>query len=73
MHHVDAAVYRVAAGAGDMWNVYRDPDTQPVATFRSKSSALTYAMSLARGKVSWHMLPEGHRGAAADDQPAVLS
>ena len=59
MHSVETAVYRVAAGPDDRWNVYQDPLDEPVASFQDKGLALSYAMGLARGKVSWDLLPGG--------------
>lgn len=52
----NTAVYRVCARTPDRWEVFQDPDTEPVASFDDKSAALTYAMGLARGRVSWQLL-----------------
>jgi hypothetical protein len=54
-----AAVYRICAGDRETWDVFQDSNVQPLASFEDKNSALTYAMLLARGKVSWQTLLEG--------------
>jgi hypothetical protein len=63
----DAAVYRVCAMAPDRWEVLQDPSDEPLACFRDKSSALTYAMSLVRGHVGWQFVlgsrPDAHSDA----------
>jgi hypothetical protein len=56
-------VYRVCARTPDQWDVFQEPDSDPVASFDDKSAALTYAMGLARGRVSWQLL----LNAAQDD------
>jgi hypothetical protein len=59
MESMEAAVYRVAPGSPGFWNVYQDSLEKPIATFHEKALALSYAMGLARGKVSWDLLPGG--------------
>jgi hypothetical protein len=54
-----AAVYRICAGEEKTWNVFQDSNAQPLACFEDKNAALTYAMCLARGKVSWQTLLDG--------------
>jgi hypothetical protein len=54
-----AAVYRICAGAEKTWNVFRDSSVLPLASFEDKNAALTYAMCMARGQVSWQTLLEG--------------
>lgn len=62
MKPMETAVYRVCASAPDRWEVYQDPAEEPVASFSDKSAALTYAMCLARGRTSWHLLLGGRTG-----------
>jgi hypothetical protein len=54
-----AAVYRICAGDRKTWEVFQDSNVQPLASFEDKNAALTYAMLLARGKVSWQTLLDG--------------
>ena len=62
-----AAVYRICAGDERTWNVFQDSSAQPLASFGDKNSALTYAMCLARGKVSWQTLLDGGGKIAPDN------
>jgi len=66
-----AAVYRICAGNGKTWNVFQDSSAQPLASFDDKNAAVTYAMCLARGKVSWQTLLEG--GGKIAPSNAILS
>ena len=52
----DTAIYRVRAVTPGRWEVFQNSDDEPVASFSDKSAALTYAMDLARGRVSWQLL-----------------
>jgi hypothetical protein len=52
----DTAIYRVSSPTPGCWEVFQDSETEPVASFADKSAALTYAMDLARGRVSWQLL-----------------
>jgi hypothetical protein len=61
------AVYRVCARGQDRWDVFQEPDAEPVASFDDKSAALTYAMGLARGRVSWQLLLTPQHGRARPD------
>jgi hypothetical protein len=57
MHEArDTAIYRVSSRKPGCWEVFQDSDDEPVASFADKSAALTYAMDLARGRVSWQLL-----------------
>src|SRR5688572_20847472 len=57
MHEArDTAIYRVSSRTPGCWEVFQDSDDAPVASFADKSAALTYAMDLARGHVSWQLL-----------------
>jgi hypothetical protein len=57
MHEArDTAIYRVSSRIPGCWEVFQDSDDEPVASFTEKSAALTYAMDLARGRVSWQLL-----------------
>jgi len=62
-----AAVFRICAAEGETWNVFQDASSQPLATFPDKNAALTYAMLLARGKVSWQTLLDGSAEIASDN------
>jgi hypothetical protein len=72
MHQVkETAVFRICAGAAETWNVFQDPSEEPVACFNDKTSALTFATCLARGKVSWYQLLNGSGPLTrAADKPA---
>jgi hypothetical protein len=59
-----AAVYRVCA-SDSKWEVFREPSSDPVASFADKHDALSYAMSLARGRADWHLFANRHRSPAA--------
>ena len=59
-----AAVYRVCA-SDSKWEVFREPSRDPVASFTDKHDALSYAMSLARGRADWHLFANRHRSHAA--------
>lgn len=59
------AIYRICAGESDTWDVFQDSVSTPLASFRDKHSALTYAMCLARGELSWELLMDNHVGRAA--------
>jgi hypothetical protein len=59
-----AAVYRVC-GSDSKWEVFREPSRDPVASFNHKHDALSYAMSLARGRADWHLFANRHRATAA--------
>ena len=59
-----AAVYRVCA-SDSKWEVFREPSRAPVASFTDKHDALTYAMSLARGRADWHLFANRHRPSIA--------
>ncbi|HKZ73345.1 MAG TPA: hypothetical protein VJ011_04730 [Steroidobacteraceae bacterium] len=61
----ETAVYRVCSRAPNRWEVFQEPDAEPLASFDDKSAALTYAMDLARGRVSWQLL----LGARNDGHP----
>jgi hypothetical protein len=61
----EATVYRVAPGPVDTWRIYAGRGREPVASFRDKSTAVRYAMRLARGEPSWSPLPSGPPGASA--------
>ena len=61
------AVYRIRAGEEKTWNVFQDANDHPLASFEDKNSALTYAMCLARGKVSWQTLLDGGGKIAPDN------
>ena len=50
------AIYRVCARTPDQWDVFEEPDAEPLASFQDKSAALTYAMGLARSRLSWQLL-----------------
>lgn len=60
-----AAVYRVCADAAQSWSVFDDLSEQPLASFSNKTSALTYAICLARGGVTWQLLLLSTGSAAA--------
>lgn len=47
-----ATVYRVRSAGSDRWEVFREPIAKPVAAFRDRNAALTYALRLARGRIS---------------------
>ncbi len=49
----EAKVYRVAPGPVNTWRIYAGPRRQPVASFDDKSTAVRYALRLARGELSW--------------------
>jgi hypothetical protein len=57
----ETTVYRVCAGSASTWNVFAEPGERPVASFPDKSAAVSYAMRLARGKVSWRSLFDAAR------------
>jgi hypothetical protein len=65
-----AAVYRVCA-SDSKWEVFREPSRDPVASFTDKHDALSYAMSLARGRADWHLFANRHRASAARG-PGIL-
>jgi hypothetical protein len=52
----NTGVYRVCAGSVNRWQVFKDTNTEPVASFGDKAAALNYAMCLARGRIAWHLL-----------------
>jgi hypothetical protein len=56
-----APVYRVRATDSAKWEVFREPSSEPVASFTDKHAALSYAMSLARGRADWHLFANRHR------------
>jgi hypothetical protein len=56
----EPAIYRVNA-SGDRWAVFREPEAEPLALFADRPGALSYAMSLARGRADWQLF-EGRRG-----------
>jgi hypothetical protein len=56
-----APVYRVRATDSARWEVFREPSPDPVASFNEKHDALSYAMSLARGRANWHLFANRHR------------
>lgn len=60
-----APVYRVRATESARWEVFREPSTEPVASFNDKQDALSYAMSLARGRADWHLFANRHRASLA--------
>jgi hypothetical protein len=62
-----AAVFRICASTHNTWDVYRGSSPEPLASFEDKNAALTYALCLARGKVSWQSLMEGGGRAAPDN------
>jgi hypothetical protein len=66
----ETAVYRICAGEKNTWNVFQDSHARPLASFEDKSAALTYAMCLARGKVSWQLLLDG-RGKNARENAII--
>jgi hypothetical protein len=66
----ETAVYRICAGDGNTWSVFQGRHAEPLASFEDKGAALTYAMCLARGKVSWHLLLDG-RGKSVRDNEIV--
>jgi hypothetical protein len=71
MQHVHgAAVYRICAGNENTWDIFQDSSDHPLASFDDKNAALTYAMCLARGKVSWQSLLDPSEKLARDN--AVL-
>jgi hypothetical protein len=57
-----APVYRVRSTDSSKWQVFREPSPDPVASFNDKHDALSYAMSLARGRADWHLFANRHRG-----------
>jgi hypothetical protein len=65
-----AAVYRICAGHQKTWEVFQDSNVEPLASFEDKNAALTYAMLLARGKVSWQTLLDG--GVKAPRENAIV-
>ena len=69
----EVTVYRVAPGPVNAWSVYAGPGREPVASFGDKSSAVRYAMCLARGELSWSPPPSalaGSRTASRTSPPA---
>ncbi|MGH8287360.1 MAG: DUF2188 domain-containing protein [Steroidobacteraceae bacterium] len=58
----ETAVYRVCASTPDRWDVFQEPNEEPVASFDDKSATLTYAMGLARGRGSWQLLLSARNG-----------
>jgi hypothetical protein len=56
--HEGAAVFRICASTHNTWEVFQGTNAQPLASFDDKNAALTYALCLARGKVSWQSLLE---------------
>lgn len=53
----ETRIYRVCAGPASTWAVFAEEQPrEPVASFRDKSSAVRYAMDLARRRTSWHGL-----------------
>lgn len=65
MHEArDTAIYRVSSRTPGCWEVFQDSDDEPVASFSDKSAALTYAMDLARGRVSWQLLATARQSQA---------
>lgn len=65
--HEGAAVFRICAGTQNTWEVFQGGNPRPLASFEDKNAALTYALCLARGKVSWQSLLEGGVRAAPDN------
>jgi hypothetical protein len=61
-------VYRVSRGPVNTWGIYAGPAREPFASFNDKSTAVRYAMRLARGQVSW---PSVASAAAALASPAA--
>lgn len=49
---MESAVYRVSPGPLNTWRVYVDP-AHEIASFDDRSSAVRYAMRLARNHVIW--------------------
>lgn len=60
------AVYRIQATSSSAWDVFDDLSTEPIASFEDKSTALTFALCLARGKVSWRLLLNGTAPSSQD-------
>jgi hypothetical protein len=52
----DLTIYRVSPGPVNTWRIYAGATGEPVASFGDKSTAVRYAMRLARGQVSWPAL-----------------
>jgi len=46
------------------WRVYAGPAGEPVASFDDKSTAVRYAMRLARGEVTWPPVASSATGLA---------
>lgn len=49
----EATMFRVAPGPVNTWRIYAGPGGEPVASFDDKSTAVRYAMRLARREVTW--------------------
>jgi hypothetical protein len=61
----EPTVYRVLPGPVNTWGVYTGPSREAVASFPDKSTAVRYAMRLARGELTWSPPPAAAAAAAA--------
>ncbi len=52
---MESEVYRVSPGPVNTWRVYVDP-AREIASFNDRSSAVGYAMRLARSSLTWQPL-----------------
>lgn len=49
----ESTIFRVSCREADSWDVIQEPVEQPLASFRRKEEALSYALQIARSRSNW--------------------